>query len=86
MPRGAPRKLGFDFSAHFGILPGVDFPYHARQILERGVLQQIRGCARGERAVDVFVTLIHRQDDDPRGWILLTNEPYGIDASHRALQ
>ena len=43
---------------------GVDFAHEADQIVGKRVLQQVGGGARGERAMDVLIALVHRQHDD----------------------
>ena len=66
-PGRAFREAGLHVRRDRRCSPHDGLADDANEIVRERVLQQIGGRARFERAVDVFVALIHRQHDDARG-------------------
>ena len=48
-----------------GALAGVDVPDDANQVIGQRVLQEVAHRSRGDRAEDVLVAVVHRQNHDP---------------------
>ena len=63
--RGTLIEPGSHVGSH-RMSPGVHFPHDTDQVVGEGVLQQVGRGARGQRAMNVLIALIHRQHDDAR--------------------
>ena len=60
----------------------MDLTDYPNEVIRKAVLEQIGGCARFERAEDVLVALVHRQDDDAGVREFGSQSLDGLDAAH----